>query len=178
MKSYSKMEQDFKSIDYLKSGNDRQQWAYSLLTNQQILLKLRQYDPILVGTIPLAIDIETSDLDIICCYADQQEFRKVIKDNFKDEKDFTIREQLLGTSAIVANFSINNVEIEIFGQPIPTNQQVAYKHLLVEHDLLNKYGEEFRQQILELKQQGLKTEPAFALALGLTGDPYTELLKL
>lgn len=172
------MEYDFKSIDYLKSGNNRQQWAYSLLTNQQILLKLRQYDPILVGTIPLAIDIETSDLDIICCFEDQQEFRKVITDNFKGEKNFTVREQSSGTPAIVSNFYTNNFEVEIFGQPIPTGQQVAYKHLLVEHALLNKYGEGFRQQIIELKQQGHKTEPAFALALGLKGDPYVELLKL
>ncbi len=72
---------------------------------------------------------------------------------------------------------MNDFEIEIFGQSIPTKQQFAYRHLIVEHHLLNKHGEEFRQQIIELKRQGHKTEPAFALALGLTGDPYTELLN-
>nr|WP_255539722.1 DUF4269 domain-containing protein [Parapedobacter sp. ISTM3] len=79
--------------------------------------------------------------------------------------------------AIVANFFLDGFEIEIFGQRIPTRQQFAYRHLIVEHNLLNKHGEKFRQQIIELKRQGRKTEPAFALALGLTGDPYTELLK-
>ena len=48
---------------------------------------------------------------------------------------------------------------------------------MVEYNLLNKHGEKFRQQIIELKRQGYKTEPAFALVLGLTGDPYIELLK-
>lgn len=56
-------------------------------------------------------------------------------------------------------------------------QQFAYRHLIIEYNLLNQYGEKFRQQIIELKRQGHKTEPAFGLALGLTGDPYMELLK-
>lgn len=72
---------------------------------------------------------------------------------------------------------MDGFEIEIFGQTIPTKQQFAYRHMMVEHNLLNKYGEVFRQQIIELKRQGHKTEPAFAIALNLTGDPYMELLK-
>ena len=35
----------------------------------------------------------------------------------------------------------------------------------------------FRRQIIDLKKQGLKTEPAFAKLLALTGDPYVELLS-
>ncbi len=36
----------------------------------------------------------------------------------------------------------------------------------------------FRQEIIALKKQGYKTEPAFAMALGLKGDPYyKELLN-
>jgi hypothetical protein len=49
--------------------------------------------------------------------------------------------------------------------------------MIVEHNLLIKYGEVFRQYIIELKQKGHKTEPAFGIALDLTGDPYKELLK-
>lgn len=169
---------NFDNIEYLQRGNNRQRQAYSTLTNNQILSKLKRFDPILVGTIPINIDIENSDLDIICCFADKQDFIETITDNFRNEKNFTIREQQsIDTSAIVANFVVDNFEIEIFGQRIPTKQQFAYRHLIVEHNLLNKYDDKFRQQIIELKRQGHKTEPAFGLALGLTGDPYTELLK-
>jgi hypothetical protein len=169
---------DFDNIEYLQRGNNRQRQAYSILTSTQILSKLKRFDPILVGTIPIDIDIENSDLDIICCFADKQEFQKSITDNFSNESSFTIKEQLsLDTLAIVANFVVDNFEIEIFGQSIPTKQQFAYRHLIVEHSLLSKHGEKFRHQIIELKRQGHKTEPAFAIALGLTGDPYTELLK-
>ena len=43
--------------------------------------------------------------------------------------------------------------------------------------MLRQFGEPFRQQIIELKEQGHKTEPAFGIVLGLTTDPYIELLK-
>jgi len=169
---------DFDNIAYLQFGNDRQQEAYFTLMNSQVFLKLNAFDPILVGTIPINIDIENSDLDIICCFANKEDFLKTISDNFGNEDNFTIREQQSSNnSAIVANFLMDNFEIEVFGQNIPTKQQFAYRHLIVEYNLLNKFGEEFRQEIIELKKQGLKTEPAFAKILGLTGDPYIELLK-
>ena len=42
-----------------------------------------------------------------------------------------------------------------------------------------KKGEEFRQQVVNLKKQGYKTEPAFAKLLGLNSEnPFDELLKL
>lgn len=168
----------FDDIKYLKNGNNRQRQAYSILTNNQVLIKLKQFDPILVGTVPLNIDIENSDLDIICYFEDKEYFQNFIKNKFGNENKFTIRElRSLSSSAIVANFFLNDFEVEIFGQNIPTKQQFAYRHLIVEHKILNKYGEKFRQKIVDLKRQGHKTEPAFALALGLTGDPYKELLK-
>lgn len=169
---------DFDNIAYLQSGNDRQQEAYLTLTNSQVLLKLKAFDPILVGTIPINIDIENSDLDIICYFENKEDFLKAISDNFGNEQHFKIREQQgSNKAAVVANFLIANFEIEIFGQNIPTKEQFAYRHLIVEYNLLNKFGEEFRQEIIELKKQGIKTEPAFAKILGLTGDPYVELLK-
>jgi hypothetical protein len=45
--------------------------------------------------------------------------------------------------------------------------------------LLRRGGETFRQEIIRLKQAGYKTEPAFALLLGLDDhDPYAALLAL
>lgn len=66
---------NFDNIEYLQRGNNRQQQAYSTLMSNFILEKLKYFDPILVGTIPINIDIEGSDLDIICCFSDKQEFK-------------------------------------------------------------------------------------------------------
>ncbi|GGF06345.1 DUF4269 domain-containing protein [Flavobacterium limi] len=169
---------NFDNIEYLKHGTDRQRQAYFILNNIQILSKLKSFDPILVGTIPLSIDIESSDLDIICCFSDNHQFQKTIIDNFANEDHFKIREQHnINGIAIVANFFISDFEIEVFGQTIPSKQQFGYRHLVVEYNLLNNNDERFRQQIIELKHQGHKTESAFASVLGLTGDPYIELLR-
>jgi hypothetical protein len=169
---------NFDNIEYLQNGNEKQRKVYSILTHNQVLSKLKQFDPILVGTIPINIDIENSDLDIICSFSDKQEFQKSITGNFGNEKDFSIRENpYLETLAIVANFFVDGFEIEIFGQTTPTRHQFAYRHMIVEHNLLKKYGEAFRKQIIDLKREGYKTEPAFAKALNLSGDPYMELLK-
>lgn len=50
--------------------------------------------------------------------------------------------------------------------------------MLIEYKILEQQGEEFRKEILELKERGYKTEPAFALLLGLQGNPYEALLQL
>lgn len=168
---------DFKDISYLKSGNKRQQKAHHLLTANSILEKLNQYDPILVGTIPINIDIEGSDLDIICYVQDNELFKDDLVHHFQQEKNFIISETTK-FSALKANFIIDDFEIEIFGQSIPTEKQNAYRHMLIEHKILLKKGRDFRQQVIELKNQGYKTEPAFARLLGLNGDAYEALLRL
>lgn len=169
---------NFDDITYLQRGGNRQRQAYDTLTKNHILSTLKRFEPILVGTIPINIDIENSDLDIICCFADSQEFTDAIIAGFGTTKGFMIKELTnLESNTVLANFFVDGFEIEIFGQNIPTQQQLAYRHLVVEHHLLNKYGEGFRKQIVELKRQGHKTEPAFGLALGLEGDPYVELLQ-
>ncbi|MFD2289168.1 DUF4269 domain-containing protein [Pedobacter petrophilus] len=152
--------------------------AYAALVNNKILSKLKKFNPILVGTIPINIHLENSDLDIICCFSDRLEFQKSLIENFKYENNFSIKEiQNLHPIPVVANFFVDNFEIEIFGQNIPIKQQLGYRHLIIENNLINLHGEKFRQQIIKLKQGGYKTEPAFAMLLGLIGDPYVELLK-
>ncbi|CAH0227652.1 hypothetical protein SRABI27_02390 [Pedobacter sp. Bi27] len=168
---------NFLDISYLKLGNERQKKAYQVLTDNEIIGKLAPYHPILVGTIPINIDIENSDLDIICEVSDKNEFIDKLNVLFRSEKDFIIRESLK-FDAIKANFIIDGFEIEIFGQNIPTARQNAYRHMLIEHKLLLARDEKFRQDIIDLKNQGYKTEPAFAKLLRLDGNAYEELLKL
>jgi len=168
---------NFHDISYLQLGNERQQRVYQVLTHNKVLEKLACYRPILVGTIPINIDIENSDLDIICEVSDKNEFIDKLNVLFGSEKNFTIHESPK-FDAIKANLIIDGFEIEIFGQNAPATRQNAYRHMLIEHKLLLAKGEKFRQDIIDLKKQGYKTEPAFAKLLGLEGNPYEELLKL
>lgn len=169
---------DFTNIEYLKSGNQRQVQAFEVLTQNKILSNLTEFDPILVGTIPINIDIENSDLDIICHWKNKTEFIDKLKSVFRQENEFTIREIFLDNKeSIVVNFRIQGFEIEIFGQNIPSKNQNGYKHMIIEHEILQTKDENFRLEIIKLKQNGYKTEPAFAFLLGLKGDPYAELLE-
>lgn len=68
--------------------------------------------------------------------------------------------------------------IEIFDQNIPSTQQNAFKHMIVEKKILDLKGENFSKRVIELKRKGLKTEPALAELLGHEGNPHEGLLNL
>jgi len=165
----------FDNIDYLQSGSPYQQQAYAVLLKHAVFTKLCGFDPVLAGTIPINIHLPSSDLDVLCCYSHPSEFKAQLIACFSHYEGFSIS-NLEEPKAIVANFRVDDFEIEIFGQDVPTREQRGYRHMLVEHYLLETRGEAFRQEVIALKKQGMKTEPAFAQLLGLTGDPYTELL--
>jgi hypothetical protein len=83
-----------------------------------------------------------------------------------------------GHNSVVCEFHYDGLMVEVFGQDQPTNQQNAFRHLLVEHALLGAGGEAWRRAVQALKHEGWKTEPAFAALLHLPGDPYEALLAL
>ena len=78
--------------------------------------------------------------------------------------------------SLVCRFIQQDFQIEIFCQPVPVKQQLAYRHMIIEYWLLNTRGTLFKKKILDLRAGGLKTEPAFAEVIGLDGDPYDALL--
>jgi hypothetical protein len=173
---------DFTTIDYLKNGNKKQKRVYEILTRHRILEKLKEYSPILAGTIPIDIDIEGSDLDIICevdlrfqeDFLDDLMFSKFIPHDVEVKVEYPI---INGEKCIVLNFILEEFSIEIFGQNKPTIEQNAYRHMIAEYKILQEKGEKFKQKIIELKQKGIKTELAFGMLLGLN-NPYEDLLKM
>ena len=141
--------------------------------------KLASYHPVLCGTIPIEIDIETSDLDIICYYQDLEQFTKDMEANFLKEPSFSISKKIKRNHMVViARFESASFLVEVFGQNLPIEEQMAYRHMLIEARILQEKGDQFRKRIIELKKSGMKTEPAFAKLLGLKGDPYFALLQL
>lgn len=169
---------DFLNISYLKAGNYKQIKAFEVLTRNNILSAISEFNPILVGTIPINIDIEDSDLDVICYWQNKQDFIERLELNFRNKEQFTIREIIIdNVETVIANFITGGFEIELFGQNIPVENQNGYRHMIIEHEILKAKGEDFRLEIIKLKQNGYKTEPAFAKLLGLSGNPYLELLE-
>lgn len=173
------MQNQFKNINYLKHGNKRQKLAFKVLKKLQLIDILSKYNPILVGTIPIDIDISNSDLDIICEVYEYDIFEKIIKNYYGKYDDFSINRQIFeGFEASFSSFRSNKFCIEIFGQPKPVFKQNGYRHMIIEKKLLDLSGKEIKDEIRKLKREGMKTEPAFAKYFGLKGDPFEEMLKL
>ncbi|NUY79329.1 DUF4269 domain-containing protein [Flavobacterium sp. MAH-1] len=169
---------DFSDIGYLKNGGRQQSETYDVLVESRGLERLRDFNPILVGTFPIDIAIDSSDLDIACHFKGKAAFLRKLNEEFATYEGFQIKELEIGNlETVLCTFSFSGYEFEIFGQTIPVHEQMGYRHMVIEHRILERNGNDFKNKIVELKRNGLKTEPAFAQLLGLEGDPYLELLK-
>lgn len=152
-------------------------WQYEL-KKHHIIDFLSAYDPVLVSTVCVNLDIDGSDLDIICQHKNLEEFKIVVKKKFGQFPDFKQWMRKSDFEKVVTAFKAGDFEIEIFSSIIPVKEQFAYRHLLMMDRTLQIGGEPLREKVKALKRDGLKTEPAFAKILGLSGDPFLAFLEL
>lgn len=165
---------DFTRLDYLKNGDRPQREAFEVLNQSKIMERLATFDPILVGTYPIHLQVKGSDLDVLCSAKNPGEVERALAGigaytkaqvNFEDQP-----------AATVFHFDELSIPIEVFAQATPSLQQRGYRHLVNEAKLLRIGGEPVRSEIIALKNKGLKTESAFAEVFGLPGDPYQAML--
>ncbi|KLV27102.1 DUF4269 domain-containing protein [Niallia circulans] len=167
----------FDTPDYLQGGSAKQQQAYLALKKLKINEILHSYKPILCGTIPIGVDIESSDLDIIMEVYEFEIFSQIVIDYFGKMNHFRLKRLMIREVEVIkANFYFDGFEFELFGQPIPVKQQYAYLHMIIEHAVL-RINPSVKEEVLIRKKQGYKTEPAFCQVLGLKGDPYQALIE-
>lgn len=169
---------DFEHIVYLQHGSAIQQQVFHLLHDKKILYHLKMLKPVVAGTIPLDLFIPgRSDVDILGSHDNLPCVEKNLLRHFATYSSFHIQiKPLRGEQSLICRFVVDRIPFEIFVQPIPVTRQYGYRHLRIEYWLLATRDEAFRTRIVDLKKAGMKTEPAFALALGLTDDPYEKLL--
>ncbi|PRH87150.1 DUF4269 domain-containing protein [Labrys okinawensis] len=139
---------------------------------------LRAYDPHVAGTPPLGVDLPASDIDILCHAPDALAFTRTIWQALVGAPAFSIHQWTGGGRPVIATFTAQGWCFEIFASIQPVAEQAGWRHFLVERRLLALGGEALRSSVVQHRQAGLKTEPAFAAALGLKGDPYRDLLEL
>lgn len=169
----------FQNTDYLSHGNQRQRQSFKVLDDLKLFQDLAPYNPIMTGTIPIGIDTPESDIDIICRYREIDTFAKRLKELYGKQENFRQSEKVFqGKKSSITSFDYSEFRIEIFAQDMETIKQNAYRHMLIEDRILNLTENRFREEAIDLKLRGRKTEPAFTELLGLNGDPYIEILKL
>jgi len=148
------------------------------LERTQVLPKLAAFDPHVVGTPPLGLDLPTSDVDVICFAPDAGTFACAVWKAFGTRPEFRIWQKVGLDRPIVGNFADAGWIIEIFGQAVPISEQSGWRHFLMEQRLLAFGGDALRIAVMAQRANGMKTEPAFATVLGLNGDPYRAMLDL
>ncbi|TGK81587.1 DUF4269 domain-containing protein [Leptospira noumeaensis] len=167
----------FLGTDYLQFGNSKQQALAKDLEEWKILKSLHGFKPTLVGTIPLDIDTDSSDVDILVKFNIPAHLQKICYAKFRNLPNYSFSEKTVALRVtLICRFETKNFHYEIFGQSVEPTEQFGWIHMMVENRFLTLADPTFREEIRNLKKQGIKTEPAFCQILDLKGDPYKTLV--
>ncbi len=152
---------------------ENNQPVFTALKESKILEILQAYSPLVVGTFPLELATPESDIDIIIQIDPREsENLKAALAHYHDVH-FSVTDFTLS-----AQFEWNQVKFEVYGEIKPVFEQNGFLHFNIEERLLKYRTPEWRSALQALRNKGLKTEPAFAQLLNLSGDPFEALLKL
>ena len=168
----------FRGLDHLRAVSPRGQKAADLVGRYGVLRTLSAFDPLVVGTLPINLDIEGSDLDILCHCPDPDGFSDHARAAFHHFDRFSLHcrpaTRNIGISSVV-RFVLEGLPVEIFATGTPSECQFGFRHMLVEARLLYLLGPQLSEEIRKMKRAGFKTEPAFASCLELGGESYLVL---
>jgi hypothetical protein len=157
--------------------SDRRSYE-AALAECDVVRALAQYGPRIAGTPPLGLDMPGSDIDVLCFAPDPHAFADCVWQTFANAPAFTAKQLMRPPRPVVASFEAAGWRIELYGEAIPVEQQRGWRHFAVERRLLDLGGAALKLAVLAQRHLGMKTEPAFAAALGLSGDPHLALLDL
>lgn len=150
----------------------------SAVASSAVMERLKPFDPRVVGTLPLDLAVPGSDIDIVCHAFDPDAFAEIIWTHYRSAADFALYRWTSDTRPVIARFMWDGWPFELFGDHRPVDRQPGWIHFDVERRLLALDDGRLRRAVSRLRAGGLKTEPAFAAVLGISGDPYRGLLEL
>ncbi|MFV8257176.1 VOC family protein [Bdellovibrio bacteriovorus] len=156
---------------------EKNEAIHTAVKSSGVLKSLKEHQPLLVGTYPLGMNVSGSDVDVLINIPDLTTAETLLKKHFSGFENFKA-ETHAQYAAVTASFDFQGVTFEVFAQVKGTVKQNGNLHFLVEERLLHVGGSFLAEKILALRKAGDKTEPAFAKALNLSGNPYDELLRL
>jgi Domain of unknown function (DUF4269) len=144
-----------------------------------LLARLSEFDPKLIGTPPLGLAVPGSDIDVACSSDSLDAFVVATVARFGTEFKFQSRTvRWVTPHAALVTFQRSGWTVELFCQTVPTERQVGVRHFLVEQRLL-ELEPSLGQAVRARKQAGLSTEAAFARSLRLSEpDPFKAILDL
>lgn len=169
---------NWRRLDYLAQGNERQRSAHALLSAGVWDELGRLCDDVaLVSTLAIGLDRPGSDLDILCQHpAPAALAARLASEGWQvsDKSDGVWLAEQTRTGPDGSPWPL-----ELYITPAPIETRNGWRHLSLMAALLAHFGEPFHQEVLRLRlDEGLKGEAAMCRLLGLGGDPYEVLLTL
>ena len=152
--------------------------ALLAVSKSQVMELLSAYHPEVVSTILVGLDIDGSDIDIVCCYgsaAAKDNYIHDVEAKLSAQRDYQLK---VRENHVKTEFLLDGFRFDIYASVSPVERQNAYRHFKVMKRLCQLGGKAFQDSIRIRKEQGLKTEPAIADFLELQGDPYDAVLSL
>ena len=156
---------------FLDLKNERHKEIYHLIDD--IMKPFDKYQPTIVGTYPIDIQVKDSDIDVILTVQDYEAYIKDLS-VLSHETNYTVEKK----DVVICRFEKKGYIIELYASHEPINRLNSYRHLEIEKRVLDLFGESFKEEVVALKSKGLKTEPTFCTLLGLYGNAYDALLKV
>ncbi|MEH8184050.1 MULTISPECIES: DUF4269 domain-containing protein [Aeromonas] len=176
---------NWRRLDYLAHGNERQRSAHALLTaGVWDALAAQCADLALVSTLAIGLDRPGSDLDILCQHPNPAAFAATFADqdwqaSAKGENIWLLERVFPCAADSGCDNHIASWPLELYVTPAPIETLNGWRHLTLMAALLQHFGDAFYREVLRLRlEQGLKGEAAMCRLLGLAGDPYAALLTL
>lgn len=153
--------------------------VYGAIEKSRVLTLLKNYGPLIAGTFPLGLQNETSDVDVLLQVENLDELMFLANEQWGHLDGFrTYTTVVDGLDTMIVQFLVDYVPFELFAQNRPAVYQNGYRHFLIEDRILKYVSTGALEKLRGLRKNGVKTEPAFAEALKIAGNPYHELLDL
>lgn len=150
--------------------------AASAVAELRLAETLTTFEPRVATTLGTGLETPKSDLDVVCRSSSAQAFHAAVSEAYDGSYALELGPAELPTW--VRFRAADGLRIELYADRPETSRQNAVVHARAHRRLLSRYGDRLRRRIRALKLAGLATEPAFALELGLAGDPYEALRRL
>ena len=148
---------------------EKKSHLHKILSSVVLTSLFQNFNALLVGTPPLDLDVENSDIDIIL-KADADELLHLLQSHITSE--------FIKTANNTFNFELHSVPIQIYlCKEKPTSQQ-SYQHFQAEEKILKYCRSLDLANLKKLRECGVKTEKAFTQILKLHGDEYETMSNL
>jgi hypothetical protein len=168
---------DWLNISYMQRGSERQQAAYRTLLDSDVLTVLAEFEPTLVGPLPLGMDGSTSVLELLC-YAERVEaLARDLRIYFQDSPGFELTPPV-DDEPLVCRFIQNAFTLEIRGYTRRVELLPKYGNMSIISRLLRIAGDDSRRGIQALLLECLALEAAVAGYFLLPGEPEQALANL